>query len=296
MGDINNNMRRINIIGPETTQKLISPAACPPLAFYNIYLAGLSDIKGEFRFVRPDPFVSQVLVGIAGYGMVRVEDKWVKCLPGTAYITPPHVFHAYHSLADQPWEIAWVMYMGNSPGNNPAYPARPILIDFEPQPLVQAIQWLHHEATVTTEPAILHHWSGLVAAYSQRAFEPADSKIDERLRLLGKTINDNLAHPWDIQQLARLVNVTPEHLRRLCRQYLGRSPMRYVTYLRMRYAAMLLLSESYSIETIAHKVGYENSFAFSTAFKRFMKEAPSEYRKKVIASSLNQDEIIYLAN
>jgi AraC-like DNA-binding protein len=54
--------------------------------------------------------------------------------------------------------------------------------------------------------------------------------------------------------------------------------MRQVAQLRMPHAAVLLASESYSVEEIAHQVGYENAFAFSTAFKRIMGASPSSYR------------------
>ena len=125
-------------------------------------------------------------------------------------------------------------------------------------------------------------WSGLVASYSLQALNSTDVKTDQRLLQLWKTIGENLGYSWDVKQLAELANITPEHLRRLCKIYFGRSPMRHLTHLRMQYAAMLLLSASYPVDTIAHKVGYDNSFAFSTAFKRFMKIAPSQYRKQPV--------------
>jgi AraC-like DNA-binding protein len=60
--------------------------------------------------------------------------------------------------------------------------------------------------------------------------------------------------------------------------------MRYVTLLRMRHAAALLASDSYSVEDVARQVGYENAFAFSTAFKRLMGDSPTGYRRRVLHS------------
>jgi AraC-like DNA-binding protein len=48
----------------------------------------------------------------------------------------------------------------------------------------------------------------------------------------------------------------------------------------MRHAASLLASDFYTIETVAQKVGYDNPFAFSTAFKRVMGVSPSAYRNE----------------
>ena len=56
--------------------------------------------------------------------------------------------------------------------------------------------------------------------------------------------------------------------------------MSHVTALRMRQAMALLASKSYTVETVAQQVGYENPFAFSAAFKRHQGISPSEYRQK----------------
>jgi len=48
----------------------------------------------------------------------------------------------------------------------------------------------------------------------------------------------------------------------------------------MRRAASLLTGSERRIDAIATAVGYENAFAFSTAFKRHMKKTPSAYRSK----------------
>jgi len=48
----------------------------------------------------------------------------------------------------------------------------------------------------------------------------------------------------------------------------------------MRQAMALLASDFCTIEIVAQKVGYDNPFAFSTAFKRYQGISPSEYRFK----------------
>ncbi len=56
--------------------------------------------------------------------------------------------------------------------------------------------------------------------------------------------------------------------------------MNHVIYLRMQLAARLLTTTTDKIETIAHAVGYENPFVFSTTFKKWVGWRPSEYRAK----------------
>ena len=47
----------------------------------------------------------------------------------------------------------------------------------------------------------------------------------------------------------------------------------------MREAAALLSSESYKLAEVARRVGYDNVFAFSTAFKRQFGTAPAYFRR-----------------
>ena len=95
----------------------------------------------------------------------------------------------------------------------------------------------------------------------------------------------HLADPWSLAKLAREAGYSNEHLRRLCRRQLGRSPMHQVTYLRMRRATELLASTELTIEAIAHEVGYHNPFVFSNAFTKWIGWSPSEYRRKKLPTN-----------
>jgi AraC-like DNA-binding protein len=89
-----------------------------------------------------------------------------------------------------------------------------------------------------------------------------------------------LGEPWSLDRLAQKCHLSTEHLRRLCRRELGRSPMHHVIFLRMQLAAKLLATTDDKVETIARTVGYENPFVFSTTFKKWVGWRPSEYRAK----------------
>jgi len=69
-----------------------------------------------------------------------------------------------------------------------------------------------------------------------------------------------------------------EHFRRLCLKALGRSPVKHLTFLRMHRAAELLTTTKDKVETIARALGYENPFAFSNTFLKWIRVRPSEHR------------------
>ncbi len=68
-------------------------------------------------------------------------------------------------------------------------------------------------------------------------------------------------------------------------QLFGRAPMAALRELRMRQAASLLLSNSSSVDRIAHIVGYASRSSFLRAFRQTYGSHPSEYRAKTRLSA-----------
>jgi transcriptional regulator GlxA family with amidase domain len=120
-------------------------------------------------------------------------------------------------------------------------------------------------------------WAQLIHSYAQRILS-GQAGNELRLQHIWDAVNADIAYPWSNAILAERAGTSPEHLRRLCQQHLGCSPMKHVTMLRMRHAATLLAHDAYNVEAVARRVGYDNPYAFSTAFKRSMGVPPSLYR------------------
>jgi hypothetical protein len=95
----------------------------------------------------------------------------------------------------------------------------------------------------------------------------------------------HVGRDWTLSELAHAVHVSPEHLRRLCRKALGRSPMQHVIWLRMRKAAELLATTDAKIDAVSKAVGYENPFVFSNTFKKWIGWRPSEHRGRTRTSA-----------
>jgi len=138
-------------------------------------------------------------------------------------------------------------------------------------------------SAVPAQATLIQEWTDLIHAYVLRFAEPSDQP--DQLRMLWERVAGNLADAWTLTRLAREAGYSNEHLRRLCRRQLGRSPMHQVTYLRMRRASELLASTEQTIESISHEVGYQNPFVFSNAFTKWIGWRPSEYRRKKFAKS-----------
>jgi len=124
--------------------------------------------------------------------------------------------------------------------------------------------------------ALLRRWfsrpdSGKPAWYAAHD----DEVIGPALRLL----HNDPARRWTVEHLANEAHVSRATLARRFRERVGEPPMGYLAKWRMTLAADLLLEPGATVGAVARRVGYENPFTFSTAFKRLQGVSPRGYRQ-----------------
>lgn len=82
------------------------------------------------------------------------------------------------------------------------------------------------------------------------------------------------------ETLAAMAGLSPEHYSRLFRKFKGKSPVDYLTELRMERAKGLMLQSGLPIVAIARQVGYVDPYYFSRRFRQVVGLSPSAYRSK----------------
>jgi AraC-like DNA-binding protein len=268
-------LRETHSVGSRTREWMVTKELSPTLADHGIFLCGWSEARQGFRFVRPRFPMSQVLVCTSGQGEVWIDGAWVECGPGMAYLTPSHVLHAYQARAGQPntgppWVVYWVTY------HTPMVEGkRPLLVQSDPEAFSDAIRHLYSEVHSVADQGTVARWTHLVHTSAERIARPAYG--DPRLHRLWEAVLSAPDHPWNVELLAAQIGISGEHLRRLCLREVGCAPMEHVAHLRMQYAVSLFTSGRYTVTAVAERVGYNNPFAFSAAFKRILGIAPSQY-------------------
>lgn len=271
----------MHIVGDDTPEKVISWKVSPLMRSLNLGLAGVSDAGTSFAMVRHNPPYGHVLACFAGEGEVWLDGAWQRCTPGLAYLTPPSGAHAYRTIEGTRWEFAWVWWHLSMTGEPPLIDVpEPVLVPADPEYLRLAILGLYRESIGPHQPTVIDHWVELVHAYVARLGRSSRNRASRSLLSLWERVDMNLAYRWSLGELADHAAMSAEHLRRLCRRQTGRGPMHQVAFLRMRRAATLLESTRQKVRAIAVSVGYDNPFAFSTAFKRLMGTSPAGYRKR----------------
>jgi AraC-like DNA-binding protein len=94
-----------------------------------------------------------------------------------------------------------------------------------------------------------------------------------------RAVHDDPAHAWSVAELAHRSGLSRAAFARRFRQAVGEAPIAYVTRWRMTTAAELLAQGEF-IAHVAHRVGYDNEFAFAKAFKRVRGVAPGRFRRR----------------
>lgn len=98
---------------------------------------------------------------------------------------------------------------------------------------------------------------------------------------LKNIIYENISNPeFKISSLGKALGYNPDYLRRCFFAETGKNPREYLCSLRLSQAKKLLLQEYFTtVEDVALKCGFNDSFYFSTLFKRRFGISPSKYRK-----------------
>lgn len=102
---------------------------------------------------------------------------------------------------------------------------------------------------------------------------------DRRIQLIVMLLESNTHKQVAIEELARLVNLSPGRLAHLFKSEMELSMQRYLTQLRLAKAKHQLESSFLSIKEIAAAVGFSSVTRFVVCFKNFAGATPTQYRK-----------------
>lgn len=239
---------------------------------------GILHALHPFTVIRTDQSGSFLFACLSGEGQVLIDGGWATVRACEACCLPPFVANAIRATeGSAPWTFCWVRYLESQEQLPLISSKSPVKAPFESRVLCHAVEGLHGEIShPASSPALCKLWVDLIHGYVLKFAQPSHG--DERLWRLWQQVEADLSHAWGVAEMASIAAVSEEHLRRLSLRELGRSPMKHVIFLRMQRACQLLGSSDAKIETIAHAVGYENPFTFSTTFKKWIGKRPSEYR------------------
>ncbi|MBL4661108.1 MAG: response regulator [Alcanivoracaceae bacterium] len=106
-------------------------------------------------------------------------------------------------------------------------------------------------------------------------------KISSFIDKLHTEIISQLSNPkLNIESLSSALAMSRSSLNRKCHEKLDKSPMQYITEIRMQHALILLKNKKHSVSDTAYGIGYESLAYFSRVFKKHYGQSPSSSQKQ----------------
>lgn len=99
--------------------------------------------------------------------------------------------------------------------------------------------------------------------------------------MLKNVIYNNISNPhFDLASEIDKTGFNSDYLRRCFKRELGMTPLGYLTHLRIDQAKTMLIQDTFvSVENVSAQCGFNDSFYFSTCFKKHEGVSPLQYRK-----------------
>lgn len=249
---------------------------CSLLSQWNIDHLGIMSAQKPYEVFRANQSGTFFLACTSGEGDVLIDGEWKKISAGEACLFPPYMTNAFKARSEKPWEFAWVRYQEEPHKKTVANVAFPRVRAYNSELLKCTITGLQQELASVPPAKLISAWINLIHHQVLR-FSQAE-KIDPRVRKVFLKVVNDLSSDWTLTRLADNANLSGEHLRRLCNDQIGRSPMQQVTFIRIAYAKELLMKTDNTVEVVAEKTGYSNAFSFSNAFLKWVGCRPSDFR------------------
>ncbi len=270
-------LKETHIWGEDSRVTIVRAEHCDALASRHIAHVAVMDAAAPYTIVRTHLSGAYMHVCLGGEGRTLLDGRWYAHKAGMTSFAPAHVLHAFHCVPGQRWQVCWVRFMPGSPRSieNAIAPGMTL---FDGRALEHAILGLASEMRGAVDPGSCAIWVDVIDRYVARVVEPWQR--EPRLVELWNAVQADLGRDWTVAEMARLANISEEHLRRLCQTSLGRSPGKQLTAMRIGQAAHRLATSAEKVEAVARSVGYVNPFAFSNTFKRLTGFRPSDYRAR----------------
>jgi len=105
---------------------------------------------------------------------------------------------------------------------------------------------------------------------------------NDRLNIIFKYVRNNFNLEIKLDQIAALVNMSPQGFCRYFKKTTRKTFMQYVNEYKVVHATKLMSESHLSLTEIADESGFNNKSHFINQFKRITKQTPSAYRQGLV--------------
>jgi len=271
-------------------------------AWKDLFVQVHSRLKSQERFLVPavaEPLIVWVISGEAVVDERELDGDWVAntVTVGDFFLThsPTPYEMRWRAIGDVPFQVMHLYLSvaviervaGDVLGSAARFSLRDVSGGRDNQ-LSHLLALVHQELTAEGEASQLFV-EGLAQSLTVHLIRnyAADDAVDDRrsalpgfkLRRAVANIEEHLAEPFKLAQLAATVEMSAFHFSRLFKKATGLSPSRYFIRRRMVQAQLLLQETDTSIIEVGMSVGYSSPSHFAQVFRRETGLSPSQYRR-----------------
>ena len=225
---------------------------------------------------------------LSGYGMFEADGQVVELPVGTAFFTAVPQKNCYYlpKKADVPWEFLYLHFDGTAvlPFWKKLYECCGGILFVDPQASVISKAFALQKCMINGGHLVPYEGGeflyGFLCELLRQQLHPASSQKESVAGQAALLMEREFATLSGIDEVAKRLQLSPEHLSRSFRSEWGMSPIHYLNQLRIQSAMNDLLGGADTIEAIAIQNGFANGNYFSKVFRRYTGMTPGEYRRK----------------
>ena len=229
-----------------------------------------------------------LLYCIEGKGSVELADQTYHLKPNSFMIIPPDIAHHYRSSLKNPWTIFWCHFLGDK--GSLLYEHYKRKSDF---PVISIPRSERRQKNFMKVMNVLE------SGYDLYGIEFANLSLfnivmemiyfndinttEVKTDIITNTINflnDNLDKNIKIEFLAEKYNLSVSRYSEIFKKKTGYSPIQFFNKLKIEKSCQYLYFTDLRIKEICNKIGYDDPYYYSRAFKKLMGMSPSKYRKE----------------
>lgn len=236
----------------------------PAMKGYEVYQIEMTITSHDIRpLTRPVKFYQELTSALkAGQEALAthiISDQF-RLFESKGRFTPSEV----QLLAGEMWGVI----------NYSLYEAGIVLDDISSGGIVQ------EEIVMVTRLDMLEEWiTKTVSAICSSREWKGSGKHRQAVDFMLQYIHDNFAEDMTLGDLADKVNISRNYLSDIFKNFVGDTFNNYLTRVRMEKAKELLLEKNMLVYEVASQVGYKNVPYFSTLFKKYIGNNPTDLSK-----------------
>lgn len=250
-------------------------------------VCGIGSQSNQCHIVRNEGYnLHQIIFCTKGKGILKINQQEYEISEGTYFYLKPHEPHEYYKLTEC-WATDWILFNGE----NIFYTLSKLGLSGSRIGYFKSngnIKNLFNDIIITLKGK--DSFSGFISSnllyrllieiyrYSYQGIDLHRTQDTAIIEPIINYINKHFTEEISLENLAKVVKITPQHLCKVFKKRLYMRPFEYIAKKRIQESKNLLRNGDMTIKDIGKTVGYKDSSYFCAMFKKYELISPSDFR------------------